>query len=91
MRLHGEKNGTAKFWAAVTSVCITILGAGFWVISTVGSIRTDVAVLTEHVEHLNYTVESAMDDRFRGTDWRANKMWIDAEFVAIKARLKALE
>lgn len=81
-------NGTAKFWAAVASVCVSILAAGFWVITAVGTISKDVAVLAERVENLGTTVT---DDRFRGSDWLNKKEWLDAEFKAVNARITILE
>ncbi len=84
-------NGHGRFWGAVGSVCVAILTAGFWVITAIGTVREDVAVLTERVDNASRIVEEGMGDRFRDSDWAANERWINAEIALIKTRLNTLE
>jgi predicted PurR-regulated permease PerM len=75
-------NETARFWAAVISICVTIMAVGLGVILMVGEISEEVAVLTERVDNLNETVQAAALSEQRR---------IDTELRSLEHRLTILE
>ncbi len=53
--------------------------------------RDDVRVLQRDVQHLTEKLQTAGDDRFRGSDWRREERVIVDRFNRIELRLEKLE
>lgn len=72
----------------LTAVILSmLLGAGGLLLA----LREDVQVLKTTVSYLNQQIQSGVDDRFRGADWRREKERLDDRFIELRKRVEDLE
>jgi len=74
----------------------TILVAGTmailsWVLLSVLDIRDRLTKFEERLSTLHGQVNSGIDDRFRGSDWRVQKERLDERFINLKNEVAKVE
>jgi hypothetical protein len=79
-----ERHAQTALAVIATSV---LLGSGGLLLG----MREDVQVLKRDVQHMSEKLQSAGDDRFRGSDWRREERVITDRFQRIEQRLDRME
>ena len=81
--------------SALTAAAVALL---VWSGSTLVELRDRLTKMEERLATLNVQVNTGIDDRFRGTDWRREKQVLDERFTDLKrnveingGRISALE
>lgn len=91
---NGDSNDEAKTQRAslieqhlqtiITAVLLALL---LWTGNTLLDIRQKVTTLEVQVQVMQSQLQSGVDDRFRGSDWRREKEILDDRFKRIEAEI----
>lgn len=71
-----------------TGVTALMLGLLFWTGNTLIDIKQKVTTLEVQVQIMQAQLQSGVDDRFRGADWRREKEVIEDRFKRIEILLE---
>lgn len=74
-----------------TVIVAVLLALLLWAGNSLIEIKRDVTALKVHVAGLSAEVRSGTDDRFRGSDWRREKLILDDRFIELKNRVTEQE
>lgn len=90
LKLNG-RGPLITFVLAVVTVSTTVIVMGFWIIDSNAGLHTEISLVKKDIEHLAVAVNGAVDDRFRGRDWRTEEKWINERFDSIDEQLRKLD